>query len=137
MRVRCVGAVVVDDSGRLLVVLRGRPPGLGLWSLPGGRVEPGEDDHTAVLRELREETGLEATAGRLVGALDLPGPGGHVYDLRDYAATVTGGVLRAGDDAAEARWVTPAALRALPTTSGLLEALTDWSVLTACDRFAR
>jgi 8-oxo-dGTP diphosphatase len=129
MRVRCVGAVVVDNDGRLLVIRRGRPPGEGLWSLPGGRVEPGETDAAAVIRELREETGLEATAGRLIGSVDRPGPGGVTYDIHDYAAVVTGGGLRAGDDAADARWVTPAALRELPTTPGLLDALTGWGVL--------
>ncbi|MBC6463363.1 NUDIX hydrolase [Actinomadura sp. HBU206391] len=135
MRVRCVGAVVVDDDGRLLVVRRGRPPGKGLWSLPGGRVEPGESDATAVMRELREETGLGVTVGRLVGTVDRPGPGGVTYDIRDYAATVADGDLRPGDDADDARWVTPAGLRALATTPGLLDALTEWSVMTRSDRF--
>jgi ADP-ribose pyrophosphatase YjhB (NUDIX family) len=126
---RCVGAVVRDPAGRLLVVRRGRPPGEGLWSLPGGRVEPGETDAAAVVRELREETGLDVLPGPLVGSVTRPGPAGVTYDIHDYAATVTGGVPLAGDDAAELRWVTEPELRALPTTPGLVEALTGWDVL--------
>jgi 8-oxo-dGTP diphosphatase len=129
MRVRCVGAIVLDGRGRLLVVRRGHPPGEGLWSLPGGRAEPGETDAEAVVRELIEETGLTVEPGRLIGTVDRPGPGGVTYDIRDYAATVTGGALRPGDDASEARWVTADELRRLPTTTGLLDALTAWSVL--------
>ncbi|GAB2843250.1 NUDIX domain-containing protein [Actinoallomurus bryophytorum] len=129
MRVRCVGAIVHDAGGRLLVIRRGHPPGEGLWSLPGGRVEAGESDAEAVVRELAEETGLRVEAGRLVGRVERPGPGGLTYDIHDYAATVTGGTLAAGDDASDARWTAPEELRGLPTTDGLLEALADWGVL--------
>ncbi|MQY03610.1 NUDIX hydrolase [Actinomadura macrotermitis] len=129
MRVRCVGGIVRDGEGRLLMVRRGRPPGAGLWSIPGGRVEPGEDDAAAVVRELFEETGLRVAAGPLVGSVERPGPDGAVYEIHDYAATVTGGTLRAGDDAADARWVGGAELAALPVTPGLLEALRSWGVL--------
>lgn len=129
MRVRCVGAIVHDEAGRLLVIRRGHPPGAGLWSLPGGRVEPGESDADAVVRELAEETGLRVAPGTLVGSVDRPGADGATYDIRDYAATVTGGTLRAGDDADEARWVAPDELRRLPTTPGLLDALAGWGVL--------
>ncbi|GAA4240887.1 NUDIX domain-containing protein [Actinomadura meridiana] len=130
MRVRCVGGIVRDGSGRLLLVRRGRPPGEGLWSIPGGRVEPGEHDRAAVARELREETGLDVSvADTEVGTVDRPGLGGAVYEIHDYAATVTGGTLRAGDDAAEARWVSPEELRGLPLTPGLLDALTLWGLL--------
>ncbi|MCW2886686.1 MAG: 8-oxo-dGTP diphosphatase [Streptosporangiaceae bacterium] len=128
---RCVGAVVHDRAGRLLVIRRGHPPGEGLWSLPGGRVEPGETDAAAVVRELREETGLDVVPGALIGSVTRPGPAGVRYDIHDYAATVTGGVPHAGDDAAEVQWVTEPELRALPTTPGLVEALTDWNVLPA------
>ncbi|MGI8330799.1 NUDIX hydrolase [Actinomadura scrupuli] len=128
---RCVGAVVHDPAGRLLLIRRGHPPMEGLWSLPGGRVEPGEADAEAVVRELREETGLEVVPGALVGSVIRPGPHGVSYDIHDYAATVAGGVPRAGDDAAEVRWVTEAELRALPTTPGLVEALTAWNVMPA------
>jgi 8-oxo-dGTP diphosphatase len=127
--VRCVGAVVRDAGGRLLVVRRGRPPEAGRWSLPGGRVEPGESDAAAVARELREETGLLVTVGDLVGRVERAGPHGQVYDIHDYAAEVAGGRLNAGDDAADVRWVTAAELRALPTSSGLVEALADWRVI--------
>lgn len=120
---------MLDDDGRLLIVRRGRPPGEGLWSLPGGRVESGETDAAAVVRELREETGLDVAVGRLVGTVERPGPGDVTYEIRDYAATVTGGRLRAGDDAADVRWVTPAGLCALGTTPGLLEALSKWGVI--------
>ena len=66
-RVPCVGALVHDDEGRLLVVRRRNEPGAGRWSVPGGRVEPGESDLTAVRREVLEETGLHVTVGLLRG----------------------------------------------------------------------
>jgi 8-oxo-dGTP diphosphatase len=125
----CVGAVVKDEQGRLLLIKRGHEPGAGLWSLPGGRIEPGETDAEALVREMREETGLAVQAGPLLGSVQRPAPGGMVLDIRDYGATITGGTLRAGDDAAEARWVAPGDLAGLPVTEGLVEALTDWGVL--------
>jgi ADP-ribose pyrophosphatase YjhB (NUDIX family) len=125
-----VGAVIKDDQGRLLLIKRGHEPGAGLWSLPGGRIEPGETDAEALVREMREETGLDVQAGPLLGSVRRPAPGGNVLDIRDYGATITGGTLRAGDDAAEARWVAPGDLAGLPITEGLVEALTDWGVLS-------
>jgi 8-oxo-dGTP diphosphatase len=129
MRVRCVGAIVRDAEGRLLIIRRGHLPGEGLWSLPGGRVEAGESDAEAIVRELAEETGLRVMPGALIGSVERPGAGGMTYDIHDYAAEVTGGTLRAGDDASEARWITPDELRRLPTTTGLLDALGAWGQL--------
>src|SRR5580692_11418872 len=136
----CVGAVIKDDQGRLLLIKRGHEPGAGLWSIPGGRIEPGETDAEALVREMREETGLAVQAGPLLGTVRRPVPGGPaaaggqdssaVLDIRDYAATVTGGTLRPGDDAAEARWVAVSELASLPITEGLVEALTSWGVLS-------
>jgi 8-oxo-dGTP diphosphatase len=125
----CVGGVIQDDQGRLLLIKRGHAPGAGLWSLPGGRIEPGETDAEALVREMREETGLAVEPGPLIGRVRRPGQGEDVLDIRDYAATVTGGTLRAGDDAAQARWVAPGDLASLPITEGLVETLTDWGVL--------
>jgi 8-oxo-dGTP diphosphatase len=127
--VPCVGAVVTDSRGRLLLIKRGHEPGAGLWSLPGGRIEPGETDAEALVREMFEETGLTVEPGRLLGRVQRTGLRGDVIDIRDYAATVTGGTLRAGDDAADARWVAAGELAALELTEGLIEVLTDWGVL--------
>jgi ADP-ribose pyrophosphatase YjhB (NUDIX family) len=127
-RIPCVGAVIKDTAGRLLLIKRGHDPGAGLWTLPGGRIEPGETDQQAVTREILEETGLQVTCGRLVGEAELPGPDGVVIDVRDYAAFVVGGELAAGDDAADARWVTAAELASMPLTSGLAEFLACWGV---------
>ncbi len=125
----CVGAVIKDDEGRLLLIKRGHEPAAGLWSLPGGRIEPGETDIQALIREIAEETGLEIEAGHLLGAVQRPGRQGTVIDIRDYTATVIGGTLSAGDDAADARWVDVAELDGLALTDGLVEALTSWGVL--------
>jgi 8-oxo-dGTP diphosphatase len=125
----CVGAVVTDGQGRLLMIKRGHAPGAGLWSIPGGRIEPGETDAEALVREMSEETGLVVEVGLLIGRVRRPGLDGAVIDIRDYAATVTGGTLRPGDDAADARWVEGAELDSLEITEGLIEALTDWGVL--------
>lgn len=125
--VPCVGALVRDGAGRLLLVRRANEPGRGLWSLPGGRVEPGESAEQALVREVREETGLLVTVGPLVGRVERPGPGGVVYDIADHLCRAVGGTLRAGDDAAEVRWVD--GLAALPLTEGLAETLEAWGVL--------
>jgi 8-oxo-dGTP diphosphatase len=124
-----VGAVLRDDKGRLLLVKRGHEPGAGLWSLPGGRIEPGETDAEALVREMREETGLEVEPGPLLGAVRRPAGNGDVIDIRDYAATIIGGTLKPGDDAADARWVSGEELDSLATTEGLVETLISWGVL--------
>ena len=126
----CVGAVVTDAQARLLMIKRGHEPGAGLWSIPGGRIEPGETDAEALVREMLEETSLTVAPGRLLGRVQRPGPGGAVIDIRDYAATVVGGTPRPGDDAADVRWVAAGELDSLEITEGLIEALTDWGVLT-------
>ena len=125
----CVGAVVTDGQGRLLMIKRGHEPGAGLWSIPGGRIEPGETDAEALVREMLEETGLAVEVGPLIGSVQRPGLDGAVIDIRDYAATVTGGTLCPGDDAAEARWVAVSELPWMPIAEGLVEALTSWGVL--------
>jgi ADP-ribose pyrophosphatase YjhB (NUDIX family) len=103
-----------------------------MWSIPGGRVEPGESDSAAVVREVAEETGLAVDVVTYLGAVRRPAPAGGTYEIRDYlVATVTGASPdpSAGDDADEARWVTRADLSGLPLVAGLLDALTAWQVL--------
>jgi 8-oxo-dGTP diphosphatase len=129
----CVGAVIKDDAGRLLLIKRGHDPGKGLWSLPGGRVEAGETDEEAVVREVREETGLVVVPGRLIGSVLLPGGSDNRgretrFDVRDYAVAVTGGSLAAGDDADDVMWAGPGELGGLPLTDGLLGTLQRWGV---------
>lgn len=130
-RVPCVGAIVRDEAGRLLLVRRGRPPSMGTWSVPGGRVEPGETVAAAVAREVAEETGLQVSVGARVGRVEREGPAGAVYVIDDFACALVGGTLRAGDDAAAARWVADSDLDALPTAPGLLDALRAWGVLSS------
>ena len=94
--------VVCLRGAEVLLIRRGKPPLQGAWSLPGGRVEWGETLETAALRELVEETGVEAELLGLVDVVDgLFGPQTH-YVLIDYAARWRSGEPRAGDDAAEA-----------------------------------
>jgi 8-oxo-dGTP diphosphatase len=127
--VPCAGAIVHDDAGRLLLIRRGQEPGRGLWSLPGGRCEAGEDPAATAVRETYEETGLVVTPGAVAGRVRRPGRGGVTYDIVDVTCVLAGGTLRAGDDADEARWVDAAGLAALPVTDGLVEALTRWDAL--------
>ena len=125
--IACVGGLAYDEVGRLLLVQRANEPGRGLWSVPGGRVEPGEDDAAALVREMHEETGLLVTPDVLVGRVQR-GP----FAIADYRCVVVGGSLRAGDDALDARFVDRATMAALPLVDGLLDALTEWSALPRC-----
>jgi 8-oxo-dGTP diphosphatase len=124
--VACVGGLAYADDGRILLVRRRNDPGSGLWSVPGGRVEPGETDTQAVIREMAEETGLVVEPGPLVGRVRR-----GRYDIADYRCAVVGGTLRAGDDASDARWCDAAALADLPLVPQLLETLRSWDALPA------
>jgi ADP-ribose pyrophosphatase YjhB (NUDIX family) len=128
--VLCVGAVVHDAAGRLLLIRRGTEPGRGLWSVPGGRVEPGEALTAAIEREVREETGLRVRAGTEVGRVRVPGAG-VVYDVVDLACTLLDPteVPVAGDDADAVTFAGIADLAGLSCTDGLLESLDSWGVL--------
>ena len=126
----CVGAVVLDDAGRLLLVRRRNEPGRGLWSVPGGRVEPGESLAAAVAREVREETGLAVTVGAEVGRVTVPGDG-VVYDVVDFACTPAGPPAEPvpGDDADAVLFADAADLERLACTPRLLETLRGWGAL--------
>ncbi len=110
-----VGVVCLRDD-QVLLIKRGTAPRLGQWSLPGGRMELGETTIAAGLRELKEETGVEAAILGLIDVIDgvfparpsADGKAGEItrhYVLIDYAARWISGEPVAGDDAAEARFV--------------------------------
>ncbi len=124
----CVGAVAVAGD-RLLLVRRGREPGRGLWSVPGGRVEPGEALAEAVERELVEETGVVATCGPLLGVAERR-DGDHHFVILDYLVEVAGPAPPVpGTDADEAAWVALGAVRELPLVPGLADFLAGTGVL--------
>lgn len=126
----CVGAVVLDAGGRILLVRRANPPAQGQWSIPGGRVEPGETHEAAVVRELLEETEVRAVVDREVGTVLRPAPGGGTYVIRDYLLIAPADALAvAGDDAADVAWVAPAELSQWDTSTGLVEALAEWGLI--------
>lgn len=118
-----VGAVVVDE-GRLLVVRRANPPSASKWSLPGGRVLPGEDLRGAVAREVREETGLSVDVGDLCGFAERIGEGHH-YVILDFWASSRGGRARPGDDASAVAWFSAVDLDA-EAERGLVPGLAAW-----------
>jgi 8-oxo-dGTP diphosphatase len=117
-----VGAFIFDASDRVLVIQRGRPPGAGLWSVPGGKLEAAETLAQAVAREIREETGLVVEVGPLACVVERMGDDDH-FVILDYLARPIGGMLAAGSDVTDARWVTDDELAALPHTEGLLAVL--------------
>ncbi len=120
-----MGAIVVHD-GALLLVRRGQPPGAGQWSVPGGRVEAGEPLREAVVREVREETGLVVDVGVFAGWVERIGTQHHFVILDFFAAPRAGQpVPIAGDDAREARWVPLVEVPTLDLVDGLLEFLRE------------
>ncbi len=123
-----VGAVIVEN-GRVVVVQRAREPLQGEWSIPGGVLELGETLREGTAREAYEETGLVVAPAEVLDIFDriVPDARGRTqyhYVLIDFLCTRIHGELRAGSDASDARWVTPAELEQLTiaeTTAALLK----------------
>jgi mutator protein MutT len=104
-----VGAIIVCN-GKILLEKRRSEPGKGKWSVPGGLVELGERAEHAVIREVREETGLEVENPELIDVVDNiifdeKGEVKYHFVVLDYFVRLRGGELRAADDAEELKWV--------------------------------
>jgi ADP-ribose pyrophosphatase YjhB (NUDIX family) len=106
-----VGAVIWK-GGQVLLIRRAAPPRQGKWSLPGGMQHLGETLAEAIIREIKEETGLEVRLGEVVAVVDLierdaAGDVEYHFTVIDYEADWETGEAIAGDDAAEAVWADP------------------------------
>ncbi len=117
--------IVLRRGDEVLLVKRGRPPGVGRWSLPGGKQELGETAEACARRELLEETGLTAGALTLIGHADsihhdAAGRVEYHYTILDFAGLYERGEARAGDDVAALAWVKPAAFEDYGLTEATL-----------------
>lgn len=127
-----VGAVAVQDDA-LLLIRRGHGPAAGRWSVPSGRIERGETAAEAVVRELREETGLEGVCGPLIDWAELISDEAHFVILNFEVVILDRQDPVAGDDAAEARWVPLGEVEALHLTPGLVEFLAEHDIIELID----
>jgi ADP-ribose pyrophosphatase len=103
-----VGAIIISD-GQILLEKRKNEPGKGKWSIPGGKVDLGETARQTVIREVKEETGLEVERPKLIDVVDnvtrdSDGKIEYHFVIIDYFVKLTGGILKAADDADELQW---------------------------------
>jgi 8-oxo-dGTP diphosphatase len=108
-----VGVVVLNDDNEVLLIRRGTEPNIGMWTIPGGKQEPGETLVETAHREIEEETGVQIDTPMLIDVIDLIRHKEDKtllrhYTLVDYAARYLGGTPRPGGDADGVAWV-PAA----------------------------
>ncbi len=123
-----IAAAVFNPRGDILLIQRGRPPGAGLWSLPGGKLHAFESLADGVAREVREETGLDVEVGPHIAVIErmarptVEQAAPFHYVIIDYLARLRhpDAVPCANDDALDARFVPRAEVAALPITDGLL-----------------
>jgi 8-oxo-dGTP diphosphatase len=117
-------SAAIFRHGRVLIVRRARPPANGLYTLPGGGVELGETLEEAVIREVREETGLEVEPVGLAGyrqaiTRDTEGGVERHFVILPFAARWIAGEVALNEELGEAHWLKPDAIADLKTTEGL------------------
>jgi mutator protein MutT len=119
----------VIHAGRVLLIRRGKEPLYGRWVVPGGTVEPGEPLEAAVMRELREETGLEVEPVELLTVFDrIERDGEHLvyhFVIVDYLCRLLAGEARAASDALEVAWAAPDELDRYDLPAKALEVVHD------------
>jgi mutator protein MutT len=125
-------SIAVLSQNKVLLVRRMRAPSVGMWSLPGGKIEGGESPREAARRELKEETGIEADVEGVLDRVAVAASGDRTYRLTVFYGRLTGGVLRPGGDAETAEWVHLDEVEARPMTEGTAELI--W---TAAHRLRR
>lgn len=119
-RIPNAASVALIDRDKVLLIQRARAPYFGLWSLPGGRLEPGEDAETAAIREVAEEVGLRCFALRPIRRMHL---GDGRFVLQVFATEGFEGEIVASDEISDHRWVRLDEVRRFETTDGLGDVL--------------
>ncbi len=112
-------------GGKVLLIKRGKPPGRGLWSLPGGKIEIGEQAEAAAARELFEETQITAKLVQAIGPFDVRHDGAVVYSISCFAGLYISGEAVASSDAADLAWVYPQALGGFNLAPNIAQAIAE------------
>jgi 8-oxo-dGTP diphosphatase len=100
--VRAAGGVVSDQEGRVAIVYR---PKYEDWTFPKGKLEPGESEEEAAVREVHEETGLEVELGRELGYVEYTDPKGRPKTVHYWVMSVNGGEFTPNREVSELRWL--------------------------------
>ena len=113
-----VGAVIFKQN-KVLLVKRKNPPAQGMWAIPGGKVQWGETLKQALQREIKEELNIDIEPGRLIKVIEFVPEQENDrfhYIILDFLAAITGGELKAGDDALAVKWFDRKELKNSPVT---------------------
>lgn len=135
--VEAASGVVIDDAGRLLLIVRTQEPEAGKWTVPGGCVEPGESYEDAAVREVLEETGVHVVVTGELWTVTQPAGVDAVYEIHDFLAVPVGGELCAGDDAGAVRWFTGDELERADLSHELLGLLREAGLYSPASRTLR
>ncbi len=120
-QIRLGASAAIFKNDKLLLVQRGTGAFTGLWSLPGGHIHDGEAPKAAAIREVREETGIEAEITDHIDTIHIESDIDISYKISVFYGKWIAGELTPSDDARDARWVLPGEIDLYSTTEGLPE----------------